>query len=243
MKYQNSLYRIKEQILSGELEARLGYYFYNKELLIKALTHKSYTYYFKKEYTSSNERLEFLGDSVLGLIISEFLINKMPAEHEGKLTKIKSFIVSETSLYKVAENIGIERYILLGKSEFSSQNHDKSSIISDAVEAIIGAIYLDGGIEGAKKFIIKHFKKIIEKTIEEGLFIDYKSFLQEVIQKKYKSKPSYKVVKEEGPEHKKIFYVITEINGKEYGTGKGRNKKEAEQHAAKATLEIIKQKE
>lgn len=239
MEYKLSLNKVKEAILEGEVENKLNYFFNDKELLLIALTHKSYTYYFQKEYTRSNERLEFLGDAVLGLIISEILMEKYPEHHEGTLTKIKSHIVSETTLAAIADKLNLQNYILLGKSEFTSNNHNKNSIVADAVEAIIGAIYKDSNLETAKDFILKHFNNFIEQSNDKNFFTDYKSLLQEIIQKKYKIKPAYKTIKEEGPEHKKIFFVKVVINGKEYGEGKGKNKKEAEQNAAQKTLEML----
>ncbi len=239
MEYKNSLERIKASIFSGELEKIIGYRFFNKELLLIALTHKSYIYYFKQKYNYSNERLEFLGDAVLGLVISEMLMNKFPDEHEGALTKIKSHIVSRQTLYKIAAKLQLDEFILLGKSEFSSNNHNKKSIISDAVESIIGAIYIDGDLEGAKFFIKKHFSEYMCFDENNVFFEDYKSLLQEKIQKKLKVKPEYRVIKEDGLEHRKIFYVQAFIKNKPYGTGEGKNKKQAEQNAAKATIEIL----
>ncbi len=239
MEYKNSLERVKNSIFQGEVEKILGYNFYNKTLLLIALTHKSYIYYFRQEYIFSNERLEFLGDAVLGLVISEILMEKYPDYKEGVLTKIKSRIVSEAVLYKIAKQIHLEKYILLGKSEFVSNNHKKNSIIADAMESIIGAIYKDGGLEAARFFIKKHFNKYIEDSNKENFLTDYKSLLQEIVQKKYKIKPEYKIVKEEGPEHNKMFYVKVYVKNKEYGTGTGKNKKEAEQNAAHNAVKLI----
>ncbi len=239
MEYKSSLYKIKEAILNGKVEKKLDYIFNNKELLLKALTHKSYTYYFQKEYTFSNERLEFLGDAVLGLIISEILMEKYPDYHEGTLTKIKSHIVSEATLASVADNLNLQDFILLGKSEFTSNNHNRNSIVADAVEALIGAIYIDSNLEIAKNFILKHFSNFIKQSSNKSFYSDYKSLLQEIIQKKYKIKPVYTTIKEEGPEHKKVFFVKVIINGKEFGEGQGKNKKEAEQNAAHKTLEML----
>jgi ribonuclease-3 len=239
MEYKNSLEKVKNSIFEGEVEKILGYNFYNKNLLLIALTHKSYTYYFKKEYILSNERLEFLGDAVLGLVISEILMEKYPEYKEGTLTKIKSRIVSEPILHKIAKELNLEKYILLGKSEFISNNHRKNSIIADAVESIIGAVYKDSGVDAARFFIKKHFYKYIEKSNNENFLTDYKSLLQEVVQKKYKIKPEYRIIKEEGPEHNKMFYVKVSIYNKEYGEGIGKNKKEAEQNAAQNALQHI----
>jgi ribonuclease-3 len=240
MEYKNSLEQIKESIKHGKLEEKIGYHFFDKELLVTALTHKSYIYYFKQNYTYSNERLEFLGDAVLGLVISEILMSKFPKEHEGTLTKIKSHIVSRQTLHKIADRLNLGEFILLGKSEFTSDNHNKKSIISDAVESLIGAIYLDGDLEAAKLFIKKHFSEFIVKPENNMFFEDYKSLLQEKVQKKFKVKPEYRLVKEEGLEHKKIFFVQTVIKGVPYGSGKGNSKKQAEQNAAKETLKQLK---
>ena len=239
MKYKNSLEEIKDSIRDGTLERKIGYHFFNKELLLIALTHKSYIYYFKKRYCLSNERFEFLGDAVLGLVISEILIKKFPEENEGILTKIKSHIVSRETLHKIATKLNLGDYILLGRSEFTSNVHNKKSIISDAVESIIGAIYMDGNLEAAKLFIKKHFNEYIAKPEDNIFFEDYKSRLQEKIQKKFKVKPEYKLIKEEGLEHKKVFFVQTIIKGVPYGAGQGKNKKQAEQNAAKETLKQL----
>ncbi len=239
MEYKNSLEKVKNSIFEGEVEKVLGYNFYNKNLLLIALTHKSYTYYFKQEYILSNERLEFLGDAVLGLIISEILMEKYPNYKEGILTKIKSRIVSEAILFKIASQLNLKKFILLGKSEFVSHNHKKNSIIADAIESIIGAIYTDGGLDAARFFIKKHFYKYIEESNNENFLTDYKSMLQEIVQKKYKIKPEYKIVKEEGPEHNKIFHVKVFVKNKEYGKGTGKNKKEAEQNAAQSAIKTI----
>ncbi len=239
MEYEISLETVKEAILTGQVEEILGYNFFNKELLLIALTHKSYTYFFNQEYMYSNERLEFLGDNVLGLVISEILMSKYPEYKEGTLTKIKSHIVSEITLFNIAKNLNIDKFILLGKSEFTSNNHNKKSIISDAIEAIIGAIYKDGDLEAAKSFIKKHFNNYINIIHDEDFFTDYKSMLQEIVQKRYKIKPEYYTFNEEGPEHEKIFYVRVIINNRNYGEGAGKNKKEAEQNAAKNTINIF----
>ncbi len=239
MDFDEIILERKEKILSGELEKKLNYFFNNKNLLLRALSHKSYIFYAKHKYFESNERLELLGDSVLSLIIIENLLEKYPESSEGIVSKLKAKIVSENALETIAKKFDLEKYLLLGRGEFNLGQNKTTSILADAVESLIGAIYKDSGIENARKFILEHFQEVIELCCEKNYFRDYKTKLQEYTQKKYKNKPIYKVLKEEGPEHNKTFYIEVKINNKIYGKGKGRNKKEAEQNAAKEALEKI----
>ena len=239
MDFEELILKRKERILSGELEKKLNYNFRNKVLLLRALTHKSYIFYSRHKYYESNERLELLGDSVLSLIIVENLLKRYPESSEGIISKLKAKIVSETALETVAKKFKLYDYIILGRGEFNLGQNMTTSILADAVESLIGAIYRDGGLESAKNFIMEHFKEIIELCCENNFFKDYKTKLQEYTQKRFKNKPVYKVLKEEGPEHDKTFYIEVKVNGKIYGKGKGRNKKEAEQNAAKEALEKI----
>ncbi len=239
MGYEKLIEKIKEKIICGELEKKIGYFFKNKNLLLRAISHKSYTYYFKKNYQESNERLELLGDAVLSLVIIEILLEKFPSFHEGKISSLKAKIVSELALEIIAKELNLDEYILLGRGEYNLGQNKQSSILADTVESIIGAIYKDGGLDEAKKFIKKHFEKIIELCSENKEFLDYKTKLQEIIQKKYKTIPEYVLINEIGPEHDKTFFVKVKIKDKFYGKGSGKTKKEAEQNAAKEAIKKI----
>ncbi len=239
MDFEQVINKIKKRIISGELEEKLKYYFKNKVILLRALTHKSYIFYFKESYINSNERLELLGDSVLSLLIIELLLEKFPEEAEGFISKLKAKIVSEHALERIARKIHLENYLLLGRGEYNLKQHDKPSILADAVESIIGAIYIDGGLENARNFIKNHFEEIINLCCERKEFLDYKTKLQEYSQKRFKNKPFYKLLREEGPEHNKVFHVEVFLNKRSFGTGSGKNKKEAEQNAAKEALKKI----
>lgn len=209
-----------------------GYTFKNKELLNTALSHSSYANEHKSE---SNERLEFLGDSVLSIIVSEYLFSRFPDVDEGELTKMRASLVCETSLAGFAEQIGLPNMLLLGKGEKTTGGNKRPSIVSDAFEAVLAAIYLDGGMKEAKKFVLRFMPK---KEIGGG-FKDYKTVLQEVIQKNPEEKLSYVLIKEEGPEHDKEFTVEVHLNSNVIGRGLGHSKKNAEQMAAKEALLLM----
>jgi ribonuclease III len=212
------------------LEKSLGYKFKNPALLKTALTHSSYANEFS---TESNERLEFLGDAVLGLVVARLLYDNHPRASEGKLSKQRSAIVSRVNFAKFTRELGIDKHIILGKGEERTGGRDRESNLAGAFEAIIGAIYLDGGYRKVFKVISKLLKNSID---EKDIFADYKTKLQEIAQKKYKQIPRYKVVHEEGPPHKKCFHVEVKIMRRVLGEGMGSNKKEAEQSAAKEGL-------
>ena len=212
-----------------ELEEKLGCYFNNPKLLDRALTHKSYSV--ERNIDFHNEILEFLGDSIIGFLVSEYLIEKYPEKDEGFLSKMKSYIVSSENLYLWAKSFDIEKYIKV--SSYSSFDlRAKKQIVANTFEAIMAAIYLDRGIEKVKNLI---FHLLETKTDLSG-FVDYKSKIQEYCQKKYKILPTYKLISQEGPDHKKSFYVALYIKEEEIATGKGRSKKEAEQNAAKNAI-------
>lgn len=217
-----------------ELEKTIDYSFKNKRLLKTALTHSSYANENKMDYY--NERLEFLGDSVLGIVISDHLFVNNPNLPEGKLTKTRARIVCETSLDKTSRSIGLGDYLFLGKGEELTGGRSRTSILADAFEALIAAIYLDSGFEQAKYFILCRMKSIIDEAVNDKLFIDYKTHLQELIQKRSSGRLNYQIYKEEGPDHAKIFFSRVTVNGSEIGNGKGNNKKEAEQEAAQMAL-------
>ncbi|HHT50000.1 MAG TPA: ribonuclease III [Eubacteriaceae bacterium] len=230
---------LKKKFLVKDLESNLGYIFNNKDLLYNALTHGSYCNEVKGSSLESNERLEFLGDAVLELVISEFLYKKYKDFSEGELTKMRAKIVCSNTLAEIALRLNIGEYIIMGKGEINQGGRKRKSILADSLEAIIGAIYLDNGLKKVKKFIFLHFKPIIQRINKEDLYYDYKTILQEKVQSEKKHELYYELIKEEGPDHNKIFYVDVIINNKKYGTGQGKNKKEAEQNAAKEALSYI----
>ena len=220
-----------------ELHRLIGYEFKNKDLLITALTHSSYANEVKGG-TKYNERLEFLGDSVLSIVVSDYIYLHCPDLPEGKLTKLRASLVCEKSLYVYAKQIELGKHIRLSRGEKRSGGDDRPSILSDAFEALIAAIYLDGGIEPAKKFILRFVIPDI-KSSKPKKFKDYKTSLQEIIQKNPEEKLTYVLVKETGPDHDKHFVVEVHLNSNVIGKGGGRSKKEAEQQAAREALELM----
>lgn len=219
------------------LQKDLNYYFKDEELLITALTHSSYANENKLGVENYNERLEFLGDTVLGLIVSQYLYKKYPHYPEGELTKIRAKVVCESSLAKAALKINLGKYLLLGKGEEATGGRSRDSILADASEAITGAIYMDSDFETVSMLMLDRFEVDIVYAVDKGnLFIDYKTELQEIIQKTNKSRLQYLVYKENGPDHNKLFYMNVVTNEVIIGTGAGKNKKEAEQAAAKDAL-------
>jgi len=220
-----------------EFEKIIGYTFCRPEYLERALTHSSYNKE-QKTHHKDNERLEFLGDAFFDAIVSVELFRRMGAVSEGKLTKTRAQIVCEQSLAEVARRLNVGRYINMGHGEDSAGGRHKDSILADAMEAIIGAMFLDGGYDAAQKFVVKAFEETIEKAVNGKLFSDYKSEVQELLQKKGKSvNITYEIDREEGPAHDKTFFVHLECNGQVLGSGSGKSKKEAEQQAARQALE------
>lgn len=218
----------------AQLETDIRYVFKDRRLLKTALTHSSYAN--ENKMLSYNERLEFLGDSVLSIVVSDHLFKNYPHLPEGKLTKLRARIVCEISLSKTSRNIGLGHYLFLGNGEELTGGRDRPSILADALEALIASIYLDGGFEQARDFILCQMKSIIEEAVTGKLFIDYKTHLQELIQKKCAGRLVYHIYDEAGPDHAKIFFSSVSVNEKIIGTGKGKNKKEAEQEAARMAL-------
>jgi ribonuclease-3 len=210
-----------------ELEGRIGYHFTNLRLLTQAMTHSSYANEHRLSKLNSNERLEFLGDSVLEVVSSDFLYHKYP--DKGDLTKIRASIVCESTLAYCAEDISLGEYLYLGKGEDATGGRGRASIVSDAMEALIGAIYLDGGFANAKEFIHRFVMNDIE---HKQLFYDSKTILQEIVQSKTEELLSYELLREDGPDHNKIFEVRALMGEEEIGHGTGRTKKAAEQVAA-----------
>ena len=216
-----------------ELEDIIGYSFKNKDLLKVAMTHSSYANEHNNSKLENNERLEFLGDAVLELTVSSFLYNEYKNVNEGELTKTRASMVCEPTLFLCAQDIKLSDYILLGKGEEATGGRKRPSIVSDAMEALIGAIYLDSGIDSAKEFITKFILKDIES---KKLFYDSKTILQEITQGKHMGDISYELISEEGPDHNKIFNVALKIGDKIVEKGCGKTKKAAEQEAAYKTI-------
>lgn len=230
-----------EQIISRvkELEKKIKYIFKDKNNAILALTHSSYANEYKNQKLTSNERLEFLGDTVLNMIISEKIYTKYNNLSEGEMTKFRSNVICETSLERCAKNINIGEYLLLGKGEEITGGRYRTSILSDSVEALIGALYLDAGLDRAKVFVLDQMDEMIEESIKGIIFMDYKTQLQEILQKSSEQKVIYKIIDEKGPDHNKLFVSQVKIDGREAGEGKGKTKKEAEQMAAKEALFLL----
>jgi len=221
------------------LETKIAYKFKKKSLIKEALTHKSFAKEKPENSESFNERLEFLGDAVLELIISDYLFNAYPQYTEAELSKIKAYAVQESTLADIASRLGIGTYLRLGKGEEASGGRKKPSLLANAFEAILAAIYLDGGFKKAKDFTLKNLEEKIRKLIDKKLLFDFKTRFQEVVQEKFGVLPRYRVYKEEGPEHMKIFEVEVFIKNEFYGSGRGKSKKDAEQKAAEAGLKKI----
>ncbi|MBU0572999.1 MAG: ribonuclease III, partial [Candidatus Margulisbacteria bacterium] len=226
----------REQQLA-RLEEKTGVIFLNKALLNQALTHSSFANEFQ---VPDNERLEFLGDAVLKLVVSEYLYNKYPSRPEGDLTKIRAAIISDETLARFSDGLNMGSFFLLSANEKKSGGAKRKSNLANALEAWIGAVYLDAGLGRIRDFLLELFREEIEKVGRHGYISDWKSALQEYVQKKKWELPYYKVVRESGPRHKRIFYIDVFVNAKKMGAGKGLNKKEAEQHAAHQAMKRLK---
>lgn len=221
-----------------KLQEKTGYVFRDKQLLETAMTHSSYSNENRAQARHNNERLEFLGDSVLGLVVSDYLFRLYPDLPEGELTRLRASLVCESSLSGVAHGIGLGDYLLLGRGEQNGGGRGRSSILADATEALIGALYLDGGYEAARVFI-KRFLFAAKTAGLAGAFKDYKTSLQELVQKERQNTLYYRMVGESGPDHAKRFVSQVLINGDTAGQGEGENKKAAEQAAAHEALKQI----
>jgi len=219
------------------LEEVLGYSFENKSLLENALTHSSYANENRASGAVSNERLEFLGDSILGMVTAEHLFRTHPDLPEGELTRTRAALVCEGSLHVVAKNWGLGQYLRLGKGEENGGGRERPSILADAVEAVLAAMYLDGGIGTARKAIHKFI--LSGEAGAEAANRDYKTALQEMVQRNSGSVLTYRLVGESGPDHAKTFVMEVSLNDKPVGRGEGRSKKEAEQMAAKAAIKTM----
>ena len=221
------------------LQHRIGYRFRNRELLDKALKHRSFVYAKQGDGIESNERLEFLGDAVLDLIVAEFLFRKFEDKREGDLTQMKSLFVSRTVLSRKARGIDLGRFILLSREERNAKGYDQPSILSDGFEALIGAIYLDGGLEASRRFIHRVVLHDFQEQVEREDIVNFKSRLLELTQSQGGGHPKYLVHSEDGPDHNKTFSVEVSMAGESLGRGRGHSKKEAQQMAAKDALERL----
>ena len=223
----NPLEKLKLEV--PKIEEKVGYTFENKDFLIQSFIHRSFINEYREGPLQHNERLEFLGDSVLGLIVADYLYHRLPAYPEGQLSQLRSKLVDATSCSEYLQKLSLSPYILLGRGEVSGRS--KPSILADVFEALLGAIYLDGGLTIAKSFLIFHFENEFELAIGSPPR-NYKAELQDLSQREFQKIPVYKVVEEMGPDHAKQFHVMVFLNEKEAGVGVGLSKKEAEQRAA-----------
>lgn len=218
-----------------KLEQSIGYTFKDKEVLKKALTHTSYAY---DNHVESNEKLEFLGDSILEFLTSKYIYQNYPRLKEGEMTKVRAEVVCEESLYEVAQKHHFSDFLYLGKSERSTNGKAKPTILADSVEAMIAAIYFDSSLKQAEKFIIDNLKQAIKESSQNVGMKDHKTVLQEKLQENGNVNISYKVIKTIGPDHNKTFVVQVSCNGKYLATGEGKTKKQAEMQAAQKALQM-----
>lgn len=221
------------------MQPQLGYTFQNENLMRNALTHSSYANENRDKGVRSNERLEFLGDAVLGFICAEYIYEHFRSMPEGELTKLRASIVCEKSLHEYALRLHLGDYMLLGHGEEAGGGRQRPSVLADAVEAMLAAIYLDGGVEAAKGFILDYIKEKAEKVSRTRHPLDYKTTLQEIVQKNREETLTYRLKGEQGPDHDKRFIIELLINSNVIAEGVGRSKKEAEQEAARLALELM----
>lgn len=224
---------------TSELEKILDITFSNKDLLAEAVTHRSFLNE-SDNNVNSNERLEFLGDAVLELLVSDFLFKKFPEFPEGRLTNLRSAIVNTKTLGNIGNTLKFGTFLRLSKGEEAGGGRTNNSLLADVFEAVLGAIYLDKGIKVTEKLLEKHLYPYIDEVLKTGAYNDFKSVLQEKVQEKYRITPTYEVIREEGPDHSKTFFSKVVIGEKNIGEGKGKSKQEAEQDAARIALESLK---
>ncbi len=238
--YAKEQLTIDEELLR-QLEKKLGYRFNNENLLIQALVHRSYSNEKGSQKIEDNERLEFLGDAALELAISDIMFNEYPQYSEGELSKLRSLIVNEQQLSKLAESLELGSAILLGKGEELTGGRTKPSVLADCMEAVLAAVYLDGGYEKLREVVKNLFGQLFmgSKSPLEVLNRDFKTRLQEYTQNEYKETPTYELEKETGPDHDKTFYVSVLVGDKKVGYGVGKSKKAAEQKAAEEALRVL----
>ena len=223
----------------SRLEKALGYRFKDRNLLRLALTHRSYLAISGKSHEATNERLEFLGDSVIGLLVTEHLFTRFPQKPEGSLTHYKGIMVSRTALSRIAKELSLGRYLYLGVGEERSGGRRRESILADAMEAVMGAIYLDGGYEAARAVLVNVLLPRMEAVLKQEADRNYKSQLLEFSQARGYGLPEYEIRSEKGPEHAKVFEVAVKVQGKILGVGVGKSKKRAEQEAARRALQSL----
>jgi ribonuclease-3 len=221
-----------------ELEARLGYCFSSRPLLVRALTHRSFTNE-DDEAVADNQRLEFLGDAVLGLVVANELFLRDREVQEGALSTRQAQVVCEPALARVARDMELGRYLRLGRGESASGGRDKKSLLADACEALWAAVYLDGGLDAARKVVVTQLGDALDEVQEALTVVDYKSRLQTLIQRDKSVQPQYHIVEESGPPHDKVFVAEVRVDARPLGAGSGRSKKVAEQHAAEKALESL----
>jgi ribonuclease-3 len=224
-----------------DLEQKIEYIFQNKEILLRALTHRSFSHESPEKMIKDNETLEFLGDSILGFIISDLLFTNYSNRYtEGLMSKVKSYIISTEILSLKAREIDLGQYLLLGRGEEKTGGRNKRSLLANTFEALIAAIYLDGGLEETKNFVYRFFKQAMEDVVEKDFhFNDFKSLLQEKLQSMGEIPPDYGIILEEGPHHQKVFHVDIRIRNVAVACGTGTTKKEAEQDAARKAYEQL----
>ncbi len=232
----------KRKMNKKEIEKKLGIIFKDDTLLKKSLTHRSYLNENREEDLENNERLEFLGDAVLELIISSELFKKYPEKSEGELTAIRSAIVRTESLAEESRRLDIGKHILMSKGEEDSGGKDKDFILANTYEALLGAIYVDQGFEECEKFVKKTAFKKLPRVMSQELFIDPKTKIQELVQAKFKVTPTYGVLKEIGPDHDKSFTVALKVAGKDFALGSGLSKQKAEEEAAQKAIDKLEEK-
>lgn len=231
--------RSSEGLSFEELEKSINYQFSNTDLLREALTHKSFYHESRDKTTQHNERLEFLGDSVIGVIVVEYLFLHEQRYSEAELAKMKSYLVCEAVFSRIADILSLSRYILLGRGEESTGGRTKKSIRADALEALVGAVYLDAGFEKTRELVLRFMRDTIDSVIASGEFFDYKTELQEKTQLLYGKLPEYKLLKEDGEEHKRVFTVAVYLGDEYLGMASGSRKKEAEALAARKALKKL----
>lgn len=222
---------------------KIGYRFYEPELLYNALCHSSYAHEQKqrgRKDVESNERLEFLGDAVIDLLLAEYLYLEFPEASEGVMAKVKAAIASEEALAQIARDINLGRYMFLGRGEEVSSGRERDSLLADMLEAVVAAVYIDGGLAAVKKVFLSYFAKYAKEVVEGKIVFDYKTSLQEITQARYRKLPEYVLVNEKGPSHMKKFTVELRLSGKLIAVGEGPSIKEAEKEAARRAIEKLK---
>ncbi|MDA8100439.1 MAG: ribonuclease III [Nitrospiraceae bacterium] len=224
-----------------ELQQRISHSFRDLQLLERALTHKSYAN--ENKLAEHNERMEFLGDAVLNLVVSQLLMAALPRAPEGELSRLRAMIVSEPSLAAVARDLGLGDYLLLGKGEEQSGGRRKDSLLANTLEALVASIYLDSGLGAASSFIERNFRQTFDRVHSAGSLTDYKTALQELSQDRLKTLPEYRLTSQSGPDHQKEFTVELLIRGEVFGCGTGKSKKEAEQRAAREAYDKLRGQE